>query len=404
MTTTSAAMTNTSSGGSKLLLQSSDSSFWCGISPKQANHYLKEPLNPLCRIWIYLLWCISLSLSCFVFSQTASAATEATLQYANPNNTAQLIDGPGAAADVADAEENPLPLAPVRQSLNDAWWTGPMLAASAATLPRGHILIEPYLYDVIGTHSNGFGSLTYALYGLTDKLTVGAIPTGGFNKISDGPSSSNIQPGDLPLQAQYRLTQFHPSSWVPTTALNIQESFPTGKYDRLGNRPSNGFGSGVHMTTVGLYSQTYFWLPNRRILRMRFDTTEAFSSNVNVEGVSVYGTAAGFRGHAKPGNSFLADPSWEYSLTQRWVLALDTTYRHNWNTRVTGYNVSTPNSLQTPSSVRMDSGSSEVFAFAPAVEYSWKPSIGVLLGLRVIPASHNTDASITPAVAINFVH
>jgi hypothetical protein len=45
-----------------------------------------------------------------------------------------------------------------------------------------------------------------------------------------------------------------------------------------------------------------------------------------------------------------------------------------------------------------------VFTFAPAVEYSWKPSVGVLLGLRVIPASHNTNASITPAVAINFVH
>ena len=30
-----------------------------------------------------------------------------------------------------------------RQSLDDAWWTGPMLAPSAATLPQGHFLIEP---------------------------------------------------------------------------------------------------------------------------------------------------------------------------------------------------------------------------------------------------------------------
>ena len=37
----------------------------------------------------------------------------------------------------------------VHQSLDDAWWTGPMLAPSAATLPRGHFLIEPYLFDVI---------------------------------------------------------------------------------------------------------------------------------------------------------------------------------------------------------------------------------------------------------------
>ena len=288
----------------------------------------------------------------------------------------------------------------VRQSMNDAWWTGPMLAASPATLPRGHSLTEPYLYDVIGAHSNGFGSLTYVLYGVTDKLTIGTIPTGGFNKVSDGPSSSRVQRGDIPLQAQYRLTQFHAGSWIPATAFNVQESFPTGKYDQLGERPSDGFGSGAHTTTLGLYSQTYFWLPNRRILRMRFDTSEALSSNVNVAGVSVYGTTAGFLGQAKPGNSFLADPSWEYSLTRSWVLALDTTYHHNWNTRTDGYNVIGPGNL---SSVRLDSGSSDAFAFAPAVEYSWKANIGVLLGVRVIPASHNTNSSVTPAIAINFV-
>ena len=35
------------------------------------------------------------------------------------------------------------------QSREDAWWTGPMLAPSAATLPSGHMLIEPYLFDVM---------------------------------------------------------------------------------------------------------------------------------------------------------------------------------------------------------------------------------------------------------------
>src|SRR5437763_7450950 len=35
------------------------------------------------------------------------------------------------------------------QSRGDAWWTGPMLAPSVATLPSGHMLIEPYLFDVM---------------------------------------------------------------------------------------------------------------------------------------------------------------------------------------------------------------------------------------------------------------
>src|SRR5713226_6431586 len=301
-------------------------------------------------------------------------------------------------------QEASQPSSVVRQPLDDAWWTGPMLAPSAATLPRGHVLIEPYLYDVIAVHSNGFGSLTYVNYGLLDRVTVGLIPTAGFNKVSRGPSGSGVGLGDLTLQSQYRLTRFHEGSWIPTTSVAVQETLPTGKYDRLGDRPSDGLGSGAYTTTLALYSQTYFWLPNGRILRMRFNVSQGFSNNVNVEGVSVYGTEAGFRGQAKPGSSFFLDASWEYSLTRRWVLALDATYRHNGNTRATGYNILDPNGVQNPPSIQLDSGSSETFAFAPAIEYSWKPNLGVLLGTRVIPAAHNTHATITPAVAINFVH
>jgi hypothetical protein len=316
-----------------------------------------------------------------------------------------MIAGLFVGAAIAEAQQKVSPPSSVvRQSLDDAWWTGPMLAPSAATLPRGHFLIEPYLYDVTGAHSNGFGSLTYVNYGLVDRVTVGLIPTAGFTKLSNGPSSSGVGLGDLTLQTQYRLTKFHPGSWIPTTSVAVQETMPTGKYDRLGDRPSDGLGTGAYTTTLALYSQMYFWLPNGRILRMRFNLSQGFSNNVNVEGVSVYGTDAGFRGHAKPGSSFFVDASWEYSLTRRWVLALDATYRHNGNTRATGYDIRDPSGVQNPSGIHLDSGSSEVFALAPAIEFSWKPNLGVLLGTRVIPASHNTQATITPAVAINFVH
>jgi len=300
----------------------------------------------------------------------------------------------------APAQQESPPSPAVRQLLDDAWWTGPMLAPNATTLPRGHFLIEPYLYDVVGAHSNGFGSLTYVNYGLVDKLTVGLIPTAGFNQVSNGPSSSGVGMGDLTIQAQYRLTKFHEGSWVPTSSVTVQEALPTGKYDRLGNRPSDGLGSGAYTTTLALYTQTYFWLPNRRILRMRFNASQSFSRSVNVEDVSVYGTDAGFRGQAKPGSSSYVDASWEYSVTRRWVLALDATYRHTWNTRTSGYNISDPK----PDSIQLNSGSTDAFGFAPAIEYSWKPNLGVLLGTRVIPASHNTNATVTPAVAINFVH
>jgi hypothetical protein len=291
-----------------------------------------------------------------------------------------------------------------RESPKDAWWTGPILAASGATLPRGHSLIEPYFYNVRGNHSNSFGTSSYVLYGLTNGLTVGSIPEGGYNMVSNGLNSSSVGMGDFTLLAQHRLTQFHEGSWIPTSGAVIEETLPTGKYDKLGDRPSNGLGAGAYTTTLGFYPQTYIWLPNGRILRMRFDVTQTFSTNVKVQGVSVYGTEAGFSGNAKPGKSLFVDPAWEYSLTRNWVLALDAGYRHNWNTRVTGYNSPAPGSGPNPGAVLMNTGSSDAFAFAPAIEYNLRSNLGVILGTRAIPASHNTKPTMTPVMAINFVH
>jgi len=291
-----------------------------------------------------------------------------------------------------------------QEAMSDAWWTGPMLANSAETLPPGHFLFEPYLYDVRRSHSDTFGSNSYILYGLVDRLSVGMIPVINYNKVSNGPNSSSVNIGDWTLQAQYRLTEFQQGSWIPTTAILLQETLPTGKYDQLGGRPGNGMGSGTYTTTLWLNSQMYFWLPNGRILRTRFNVSRSFSRSASVKGVSVYGTDQGFSGRVKPGNGFFADLAFEYSLTQRWVLAMDLTYSHSDNTRLAGVDRVDPNGVLYPQDVRLNSGPSTSFGVAPAIEYNWSPRIGVLLGTRVIFGGRNSTGSVTPAVAINYVY
>lgn len=306
-----------------------------------------------------------------------------------------------ACANAADAvaSSDAAPSAAPRQSLDEAWWTGPMLAASAGTLPQGHMLIEPYVYDVISPRADGFGSLTYINYGLTDRLTVGMIPTFGYNHVSDGLDSSRVGVGDLSVQAQWRLTQFDPDSGLPTMSINVQETLPTGKFDRLGNRPSDGLGGGSRTTTLGWYIQTYFWMPNGRILRTRLDISDAFSRSVDLSDVSVYGTGQGFRGRAKPGDVQVADLAFEYSLTQNWVLAMDLLYRHAENTCIVGR--STPDAAM--EDIHVDTGPHTSFAIAPAVEYNWNANIGLLLGVRYIPRTKAAAASTTPALALNMV-
>lgn len=324
---------------------------------------------------------------------------------------AAVLSARAASADVSATAEVD------RQSLDDAWWTGPIVAASAATLPKGHALIEPYVYDVItrgrfdddGNYRStdrmrSLGSLTYMLYGVTDEFTAGLIPTFGFNDVSTGSDSSGIGLGDATVQGQYRLSQFREGGWMPTMSLVLQETLPTGKYDRLGARLSDGLGSGAYTTTLAVHSQYYFWLPTGRILRTRFNVSYALPDDVDVADTSVYGTRPGFRGRAQPGNTFMINSAWEYSVTRNWVLALDVIYQHDDNTRVRGQDLLTVSGQPLRVNFQADSGSSWRFGLAPAIEYNWTSRVGVIVGARWFAAGRNTGASVTPVAALNMVY
>lgn len=272
-----------------------------------------------------------------------------------------------------------------------------MLANSAATLPRGKALVETYVFDQIRSDAQLLGSLTYLLYGVTDRLTVGVQPLFGIRSASGRELAPGI--GDLTLSGQYRLTSPSAAAGTPTIALSLQHSLPIGRFDELDTRPASGLGSGSHVTTLSLYGQQYFWLPNGRIFRARLNLSRSFAGKAEISGESVYGTKVGFCGTARPGGSFSIGVSGEYSVTRSWAAALDLVFSRSGSTRVSGYDATTAG----PVPLQFRSGFSETFAIAPGIEYSWTPNIGVLLAARFVPRSRNTTASVTPAVAINYV-
>ena len=317
---------------------------------------------------------------------------------------------------IAAADDSATP-ALDRQSLDDAWWTGPIVAAGAATLPPGRVLVEPYVYDVTTrgrfdregnyratdtTHT--YGSLTYILVGITDSFTAGVIPTFGFSDRANGPDSSGIGVGDVTLQGQFRLSQFREGGRVPTSSLVLQQTLPTGKYDRLGTRLSDGQGAGAYTTSLALHSQYYLWMPNGRIVRTRFNIGYAISDSVDVADASVYGTQQGFRGHARPGDVFSVYSAWEYSVTRNWVLALDLIYQHDSSTLIRGTDLVTVDGEAERVPFRAESGSAWRFGVAPAIEYNFTSRVGVIVGARWFAAGRNTSASVTPVAAINIVY
>jgi hypothetical protein len=279
----------------------------------------------------------------------------------------------------------------LRAAMKSARWTGPMLASTAETLPHGHFYTEPYFYDVIVGGDHHPGSSGFYQYGLLDNLTVGLQPSfaTATNRIGRG-----MAIGDFKLLSQLRLTHFTPDRRVPTIALVLNEVIPTGKFDRL--RPTQeGHGSGAFATEVGVNVQHWFLLNKGRLLRARINFLQRFYNETSVEGRSVYGTDAAFRGHARPGPRTTLIGAVEYSLTNEWVLAFDVEADFAGPTRVNGQETSGGPLIRTRSPASRDIG------FAPAVEYNWSPSTGALLGVWIIPKGHDSPASVTPAIAIS---
>ena len=276
-----------------------------------------------------------------------------------------------------------------KAAMQSARWTGPLLASNAETLPQGHFYTEPYFFDVISGGEHNPGSSGFYQYGLFDNFTVGVQP---FFSLGTRRYNRGVAIGDFKLLSQVRLSHFTPEHRVPSVALVMNLVLPTGKDDRLGAL-KQGHGSGSFAPEIGVNVQHYFLLRNGRLLRARLNILKNFPLRHDVSGRSVFGTGPDFHGRAKPGPKTSVTVGAEYSLTKEWVLAFDIE-RDQWGkTEVTGREAN-------GELVKQISPRSWNVGFAPAVEYNWSARAGIIAGVWIVPKGHNTQSSVTPAIAI----
>jgi len=275
-----------------------------------------------------------------------------------------------------------------REAMKNARWTGPLLASNANTLPKGHVYTEPYFFDVISGGDHHPGSSGFYQYGLKDNWTVGMQP---FFSWGTQPHNREVAIGDFKLLSQVRVSNFTPDHRVPSVGLVTNLVLPTGKYDHLGAL-KQGHGSGSFAPEIGVNVQQYFLLGNR-LLRGRINILHQFPLRTDVRDRSVYGTAPGFRGHARPGAKSTLIVGAEYSLTKEWVLAFDVEADAWGKTKVRGRDAS-------GALVSETSPKSWNIGFAPAVEYNWSDRAGAIFGVWIIPKGHNTQSTVIPAIAI----
>lgn len=303
---------------------------------------------------------------------------------------------------------------PAETELPTAYYTGPLLTPNPANLPQGLLNIEPYLisnqvrdvYDAHGnhhrtTHSSQLTLVAPITYGITDRIQGQLIP-GMTHVRSGGLHTSGFRSTDLSLTGQYLIQRPSADGSRPAISVAWTHGFPVGSHDRLGDNPLNGTGSGASRDTLSLRMQQVIWTPSGRPFRWRANVAYGLTPNaVNIHGSSVYGTSPGFRGKADLGDSWGATWAFEYSMTPHWVLAMDLAYNWQAASRVHG---TTPSLADgTRRSIDQRDGSSWVYSIAPAVEYNINGNVGIIAGVHMSVAGHNTSAFVSPQVAVNFV-
>jgi hypothetical protein len=276
-----------------------------------------------------------------------------------------------------------------RAAMNNARWTGPLLASTAETLPQGHFYTEPYFFDGISGGEHSPGTSGFYQYGRTDNYTIGVQP---FFSLGTHKFNREVAIGDTKLVSQLRVSHFTAEHRVPSVALVMNLVIPTGKADRLAAL-KQGHGTGAFAPEIGVNVQQYFLLGNGRLLRARINILERIPLREQVSGRSVFGTGPDFQGLARPGAKTTLIAGVEYSLTKEWVLALDVESDAWGRTRVKGREAAGP--LTTSVSPR-----SWNVGFSPAIEYNWIDRAGIIAGVWIVPKGHNTQSSVTPAIAI----
>jgi len=284
------------------------------------------------------------------------------------------------------------------------WFTGSLEAPSPALPAAGILAIEPYLvytsnggsYDNSGArHStpNGadvFTSETVLKYALTDRLSVEALPSFSRN-LNNHDSYTGL--GDLPVEAEYRFNDEDNKTGYPSVTASLGMTLPTGHFDHL-NASLDGFGSGVYTAKEGILFQSLFDTWGHHPMRLRFyGAAYEPISNVSVHDNSVYGTSQGFQGTAMPGLSSVLGIGAGYALDQRWVLAFDLVQNFANGLHLQGTNAGNATNAHGTSSAAL--------AIAPAIEYNWSDSIGIIAGVEYSVAGRNTPSYVAPQIALS---
>lgn len=269
------------------------------------------------------------------------------------------------------------------------WLTGPLIAPIGAVVPYGDFEFETYVYCTTntGTYNSHWDSVSaprnffslnpqiQCFFGLTSWCDILIFPQFAYNTTSN---QNSVHFSDLPVGFDFQLLDPAATPYFPGIKFTIKETFPTGKFQRLNPKKllTDQTGSGAFATTFNLVLYKVYHLFDFNWLSTTYSAAYTMNSPVNVHGFNTYGGGFGTKGKVTPGNSFQGIVSFEFTLSQNWVLALDNVYVHTDATQFYG----TPGTTSSGAVASVGGPSSEQISFAPAIEYNFSSHFGIIAG------------------------
>jgi hypothetical protein len=262
------------------------------------------------------------------------------------------------------------------------WLTGSLLSPAGTVVPEGHGKLKNYLFITVDTgrydsdwkvHSQpSFYRINPRLnwrFGLTEWMDIQVIPQLFYN-ITQGESSVHV--GDFPVALEFQLIDATAYKWFPGVKLSLREIFPTGKYQKLNPRKkrTDATGNGSFGSQPGLVFYKLYALKDAHFLTAKLTVDYAFYTSVHVKGFNEFGGGYGTNGKVCPGSFLQTLLSFEYTIDENWVFAIDGVYYHR-----------NKNSFSGTTSAPVGGPSSDQISFAPALEYNYSDNFGIIAGV-----------------------
>lgn len=287
----------------------------------------------------------------------------------------------------------------------EPWLTGPLLTPTSNVIPKGHWTTQPYVFYLVNynrfdQHGKTVSSPKLIQWifqlptriGLTENLDFSITPQAVFAR-SEG--ASNWSFSDLPIGFDYQLYRGDENSFLTRIKFSLIESLPTGRFNGLDfdDEGTDVGGNGSFGTNVGLTFGRLKHYGGHHYLSLRLGTYLVIPSQVRVKGVNYYGGDPGTKGVVDPGLEGRILFGAEYTLTKNWALAIDIAAI-----------LKNKNRFKGKTTLPVGNPSLTNFSVAPALEYNWSPSMGVIIGSWFSVAGRNSSNFVSFVAAYNYVY